>query len=292
MNRMNAQKAGLNRNVDNHAPFSVSMCVYEKDNPQWFDRALESVAVEQTVKPFEIVLVVDGPVPPEIDDVIFKYAKTCDERHIFFNVIRLEKNQGHGNARRRSVSSCSTEIIAIMDADDVSDCHRFQTQLPLLNQGIDICGGNIAEFIGEESNIVSHRNVPVEDDAIKEFAKKRCPFNQVTVMFKKKVYEKAGGYMDWYQDEDYYLWLRMMKIGAVFANTGSVLVNVRIGDKMYQRRGGLKYYRSERKLQKYMLKEKMISLPRYVLNCSMRFVIQVLMPSRMRGWFFKKMARS
>ena len=272
--------------------FSLSICVYGKDNSSWFDRALESVTVKQTLKPSEIVLVVDGPVPPEIDDVISKYVKVCDDSNIVFKVIRFDKNQGHGNARRCSVSNCSSEIIAIMDSDDIADCYRFQTQLPLFNQGVDICGGNISEFIGEESNIVSYRNVPSDDENIKAFAKKRCPFNQMTVMFKKAIYEKAGGYIDWYQNEDYFLWLRMMKVGAVFANTGSILVNVRVGKEMYQRRGGLKYYRSEKRLQKYMLAEKMISVPRYFINCFKRFIVQVLMPNRVRGWVFKKMARS
>ena len=45
------------------------MCVYNGDNPQWFNEALRSV-VDQTCPPSEIVLVVDGPINNELSDVI------------------------------------------------------------------------------------------------------------------------------------------------------------------------------------------------------------------------------
>jgi hypothetical protein len=53
------------------------MCVYGGDNPEWFDTALGSV-IDQTVKPNEIVLVVDGPVPDSIQNVIDKYSSICN----------------------------------------------------------------------------------------------------------------------------------------------------------------------------------------------------------------------
>ena len=62
------QNMGHGKDVD--IPFfSVAMCVYGKDNPDWFDKALCSV-IDQTVQPDEIVLVVDGPIPDSIQNVI------------------------------------------------------------------------------------------------------------------------------------------------------------------------------------------------------------------------------
>ena len=163
-----------------------------------------------------------------------------------------------------------------MDADDVSLPNRFEEQIKYFMQTeIDIVGGNISEFVGDESNIVAYRKVPMIDSEIKEDMKKRCPLNQMTVMFRKSVYEKAGGYIDWYCDEDYYLWLRMMQKDAVFANTGTVLVNVRVGADMYRRRGGLKYFKSEAKLQKYMLDNKIIGIATFFMNVCKRLIVQV-----------------
>lgn len=76
-----------------------------------------------------------------------------------------------------------------------------------------------------------------------------------------------------------------------FANIDDVLVNVRVGEDMYRRRGGWKYFKSEFKLQRYMKKNKIIGFVTYFMNVMKRLVIQVLLPNRIRGWVFKKFAR-
>ena len=65
----------LNNYIMEHQPFSVAMSVYKNDSPVYFDRALESITDQQTIKPDEIVLVVDGPVPEETNGIIEKYSK-------------------------------------------------------------------------------------------------------------------------------------------------------------------------------------------------------------------------
>ena len=71
----------------------------------------------------------------------------------------------------------------------------------------------------------------------------------------------------------------MALAGKRFANVPEDLVNVRVGDEMYRRRGGWRYFRSEAKLQGLMLEKQ-------------RLALQVLMPNRLRGWVFRKFARS
>jgi glycosyltransferase involved in cell wall biosynthesis len=211
---------------------------------------------------------------------------------VSLKIIKLEKKSGHGIARRTSLENCSHDVIALMDADDICVSNRFEEELKFLSRTeADIIGGDIAEFIDTVENIVGYRKVPQTDEQLKQYIKKRCPFNQMTVMFRKDVYSAVGGYLDWYCDEDYYLWLRMMQKGAKFANTGTVLVNVRVGNEMYQRRGGTKYFRSEAKLQKYMLDKKIINFPTYVVNVLKRLILQLLMPNKIRGWIFQKFAR-
>lgn len=268
--------------------FSLSMCVYKGDNPKHFDESLDSI-FSQTVLPDEIILVVDGPVSEETDSVIQKYQSESNT----FKVIRLEKNMGHGNARRKGLESCSYDIVALMDADDICVPERFEKQIEEFKKdsGLDIVGGQITEFIDDVNNVVGIREVPVTDHEIKDYMKKRCPVNQMTVMFKKSSVDKAGGYIDWFCEEDYYLWLRMAIKGMKFKNLPETLVNVRVGKEMYIRRGGVKYFKSEARLQKFMLENKIIGYKRYILNVSQRLVLQVLMPNRLRGWVFRKFAR-
>lgn len=269
-------------------PFSVAICVYGGDNAEHFKLALDSI-LYQTVKPDEVVLVVDGPVPNALDIVISEYEKlSC------FKVIRLKENQGHGIARRTCLSNCTHDIVALMDADDISIPTRFEKQLTVLNENpsLSVVGGNIAEFIDSQDNIVGYRNVPSNDEDIKIYLKTRCPMNQVTVMFRKTDIEEAGGYLDWYCEEDYYLWIRMLLKGMCFSNVSEVLVYVRVGKEMYRRRGGMKYFKSEAKLQKYMLKNEIINLPTYISNVGKRLVVQVLLPDSVRSWIFQKIART
>ena len=123
---------------------------------------------------------------------------------------------------------------------------------------MDVLGGQIDEFIGEPTNVVGRRTVPQTDTEIKQYLKTRCPFNQMTVMMKSKTVQEAGGDIDWYCNEDYYLWARMTEQGMIFANLPDNLVNVRVGENMYARRGGWKYFKSEAKLQKYMYNHNLI----------------------------------
>lgn len=268
-------------------PFSVCMCVYGKDDPAYFDTAVRSI-LNQTQVPDEVVLVVDGPVPETLDAIIAAY-----EKNPVFRVIRLSENQGHGNARRVGLKNCSHELVALMDADDISLPDRFEKQLRLFcaDSEAAVVGGQIAEFIEDPETVVGYRKVPETDTDIKNDLKQRCPFNQVTAMMKRSKVEQVGGYLDWYCNEDYYLWVRLYLAGAKFANVPDVLVNVRVGADMYQRRGGWKYFCSEFRMQNFMLKNRVIPIPTYLVNVAKRLVVQVLLPNRIRGWVFQKFAR-
>ena len=205
--------------------------------------------------------------------------------------VYLPTNQGHGNARRASLDNCSNELVALMDADDISVKDRFEKQLSVFRslKFVDIVGGQITEFIGEPCNVIGKRVVPENDAEIKEYMKKRCPMNQVSVMFKKSFVQKVGGYIDWFCEEDYYLWIRMAEANGVFANVPDTLVNVRVGNEMSSRRGGWKYFSSESKLQSYMLKKRIISYPRYLYNIAIRFAGEVAIPNTLRTRLFKLM---
>lgn len=208
---------------------------------------------------------------------------------IAFKVITLKKNRGLGIARKVSIKNCTNELVAIMDADDISMHTRFEKQLNAFVEDSELSavGGQITEFIGTEENISGIRKVPLEHKSICTFMKKRCPFNHMSVMLKKSDVEKSGGYKDWYCNEDYYLWLRMMQKNCRFKNLPDVLVNVRVGDEMSARRGGMKYFLSEYRLQNYMLKKHIISVPRYVYNVLLRFGGEVLASDKLRARLFK-----
>ncbi|MCI8730343.1 MAG: glycosyltransferase [Lachnospiraceae bacterium] len=272
-----------------HIKFSVAISIYKNDKSKYFKRAMDSITIEQTVSPSEVILVVDGPVSGKLAETIKYY----EDEITYLKVVHLEKNVGLGEALRVAVEHCSYEWIARMDADDISLPTRFEQQLSYIRHHpeISIVGGDITEFINREENIVGRRCVPQKDFEIREYMKRRCALNHMSVMYRKEAVLAAGGYLSWYHNEDYYLWIRMWLQGAIFGNTGTVLVNVRVGDEMYRRRGGRRYYESEKALQLYMIIHKMIDRRLYVCNICKRWIVQVLLPNQIRGWVFQKFAR-
>lgn len=267
------------------------MSVYQNDKTEYVVRSIESITANQTRCPDEVVLVVDGPVSSELQFFISKYEQLSTP---VFKIIRLSENNGLGNALRIGVEQATNEIIARMDSDDISVSNRFEKQIEYMetHPECDSLGGQISEFIDEESNVVGFRKVPCSHTEIFMWLKGRCPFNHMSVMMRRSRVLACGNYMDWYCNEDYYLWIRMALVGCRFANLPDTLVNVRAGKDMCARRGGWRYFKSEAALQKYMLANKVISPFRYLFNVSVRFVVQVMMPNRVRGFIFRTMLRS
>lgn len=265
------------------------MSVYKNDNPDDFRMAVHSIYQDQSVKPSEIILVQDGPIPTKLKAVVDDLTTEIP----VMKVVVFEENKGHAAARQAGLENSTNDLVAIMDADDISVSNRFEMTLKSFGQHSDITvvGGNIREFIGEVSNVVGSRIVPKEDREIKEYLKDRCPMNLVTVMYNKKKVQEVGGFIDWYCEEDYYLWIRLALAGHKFHNIQENLVNVRVGEEMYHRRGGWKYFKSEAKLQHYMWKNHVIGFIRFIYNVSIRFAVQVAMPNALRGWVFRMFAR-
>ena len=267
---------------------SVLMSVYKNDIAQNVKTAVESI-INQTYRPSQVVIVVDGPVPDETTKTLEELKELYSEVEIY----PLEQNVGLGNALKDGMTHCVNEIVARMDSDDIAVEDRFEKQIKKFEEDseLSIVGSNIAEFIGDKDNIVSIRSVPENHDDICKYLKKRCPFNHMTVMFKKSEVEKAGGYLHWFYNEDSYLWARMYLAGCKFANIPENLVYARINEATFQRRGGYKYYKSERDLFKFMYKNKIIGWGEYQKAKAIRFVIQVLMPNSVRKYVFLKMMR-
>lgn len=268
--------------------FSVLMSVYKNDKADFLKKALDSV-IYQTLKPSEIVLVQDGPLTKDLFNIIDNYVKKCPN---LIKIINLENNLGLGKALKIGLEKCSNNIVARMDADDISKKDRFEKQIKYLeeNKDIDVVGSWISEFDGEESNIYAYRKLPTNFDQIKEFAKKRNPLNHVTVMFRKNKVINVGSYKGIIGFEDYYLWVRMLLNGSKFYNIPEYLVNVRAGKEMIKRRGGLNYIKNELKLQKKFLKIGFINKKEFVFNILTRSIIRLL-PANIRNFVYQKALR-
>jgi glycosyltransferase involved in cell wall biosynthesis len=265
--------------------FSVLMSIYAKENPRFLEECLDSIFC-QTVLPNEIVMVKDGPLTAELEVVLERYDKKYPS---FFVFVPLEKNVGLGLALREGILHCSNELIARVDTDDINRSDRFERQLLEFekNEKLDVCGCSMAEFEHSIDKIVCRRSVPIDDSSIKKYQKKRDDVNHPTVMYKKTAVLKAGNYQSCLLMEDSLLWVNMMINGAVFFNIDEDLYFFRIGEKMFERRGGYAYYKKYKAARKRIRKTGFISWWDYRFSLFAQFVV-ALLPNKVRGWVFKK----
>lgn len=214
--------------------YSVLMSVYQYDRADYVIEAIESM-LNQTCPCEQFVIVEDGFIPLELEEVINHYGKKMPD---IFTIVKLKKNGGLGNALNQGIKQCRNELIARMDADDISLPGRCEKQLRAFrnNPKISILGGQINEFVDRKDNIVSSRIVPLDYEQIKRFARKRSPFNHVTVMYRKSVIESLGGYVTYQRKEDLELFVRAVHEGVYAENIADPLVLVRVGEDNLKRR--------------------------------------------------------
>ncbi len=268
--------------------FSVLMSVYYKEKPEYFDKAIESI-LNQTVQPSEIVIVEDGPIGEELEQVIKKYTKKYKK---LFKIYPQEKNMGLGIALNKGLEKCTYELVARMDTDDISLENRFEEELKMFqqDQDLDIVGALIQEYDSEMKKKESIRAVPETDDKIKKFLKNRNAMNHMTVMYKRSKVLNAGGYMDCPFFEDYYLWCRMANNKCKFYNIQKVLAHVRAGLSMIDRRGGLKYFKSIKNFYTNLLNIGFITKSEYRKNLMIRYSVAAS-PIFLRKMFYKTVLR-
>ncbi len=264
------------------------MSVYAKDCPAWVAQALDSV-LANSVKPAEIILVIDGPVPSDLQVILNDFSTKYPQIKLF----PLAKNGGLGPALAYGLQQCTHELVARMDADDISLPDRFEKQLAYFaaHPNTAVLGGQIQEIDGDSLQPVAIRAVPQSDEKIKQFLKSRSPFNHMAVMYKKSKVLAAGSYGNYYFMQDYFLWAHMAAKGFEMANLPDILVNARVNDALYKRRGGWKYFKRSWSISSKLRELGLISYPRHLFNLGVRFCAQVLIPDSVRGYFYKKVLR-
>ena len=235
---------------------SILMCVYRGDNPQYLDKALESVKIQSGFF-YELIIVEDGILPSELKKVINKFKKL-----IKIKQISLNKNVGLPRALNIGLNQSNTKWIARFDSDDICDINRFKYLNEIIknhSNEIDVFGTYMKEFEDKVDDQNKIRYVPLKQKDIKKRLILSNPMNHISVVFRRSLIEKYC-----YQEnqfyplisgfEDYALWVKLLNEGVRFRNFPMVTVYARVGDEMLKRRGGLKYILNEMKFRKFSFK--------------------------------------
>lgn len=249
------------------APFTLLISTWARDQPAHLREAVLSSTTSQTRPPAEVVLVQDGPVP---DTLAAEIAHLTEVLPMPLVHLALDDNVGLGPALDAGLAASSHEIVARMDADDVSMPDRFERQVALVEAGADIVGSGLLEFGTSVEDVVGRRTPPTDPDEIRRVIRFRDPFNHPTVVYRRSAVLAAGGYTDMALLEDYLLFARMVEGGAVPANLAEPLVYYRVGEGAYARRGGTDLLRSELRLQRRFRELGITSRTEYLRNVAVR----------------------
>lgn len=265
--------------------FSVLMSVYEKENPKFLEKSLESI-FNQTLKPDEVIVMKDGILPENLNCVIEKFMRIHGEIVTY----QFEKNVKLGRCLKKGVELCSHNIIARMDSDDIASINRFEMQYYFLmnNKNISVVGSQIQEFYEDE--LLGIKIMPITHDEIKKYSKRRNPINHMTVMFRKNDVLKAGNYEHLPLVEDYLLWSKMLMNGFIFNNLPHVLVKARTGKDMYSRRGGFQYFKTHLNLRKKQREMGLLSRFEFFIAVSISFGFAII-PNIARKVLYVKFLR-
>lgn len=229
----------MNKNDYN---YSVLMSVYIKENPEYFRQSIESM-LNQTLVPEQFVIVKDGPLSDELNEIIDVYFSMYKD---MFTIVPLKENVGLGRALDEGLKYCRNELVARMDADDISLTERCEKQVQVFKEDNDLCiiGTMIDEFYDNPNNVVSSRIVPVKHEDIVKFMRRRSPFNHPSVMFKKSEVIRCGGYGKFRHKQDLDLFSRMVNYGCKTGNIDESLVLFRSNEGNFKRRKSWSYCKS------------------------------------------------
>lgn len=267
--------------------FSVLMSIYKAEKPSYLTMSLNSV-LNQTLQASEIIIVEDGPLTTDLYAILDEF----ESKNPIIRRLRLSENHGLGYALCEGLKYCRYELVARMDTDDICKPNRFEVQVEFMekNYEVDVLGTWIDEFFDVKENVVSIRKVPEGSKGLYEFGKKRNPMNHPTVMFRKSSVLKAGSYQTCMLLEDYYLWVKMLKMGMVFYNIQESLLYFRLSHDIYKRRGGLKYAITEVKFQIELHKIGYLTIFETIRNIASRFFVRV-MPVCIRRRIYRRLLR-
>lgn len=268
--------------------FSVLQSVYAKDNPEFLDKTLNSLK-EQTVCAKEIILVKDGPISPELDNIIQKWKE-----YLPLKVVGYEVNKGLAHALNFGLQFINTSLIARMDSDDICNKERFEKQLLFFENNTDcsICGTALKEFYIEKNSTIIEklRLYPERTTKESESLFKGTPLGHPTVMMKTELLKKYKYNENTSMNEDIDLWFRLIKDNIIIYNIQEPLLNFRITDGTFKRRSIKKAF-SEFKIYYRNLFELFGIKPKLVLPF-IRLFIRFLPPFITKKLYFSNLRTS
>ena len=200
---------------------SIVVPVFEP-HPVYFRQAIDSL-LAQTFTDIEVIVVED----PSLRSGRAMLEGVDDSRLRYFaNSERTSLPRQHN----RGLAEARAPFICRFDADDVCEPQRVEKELAFLQAHPDISVvGSALTIIDEAGRVIGERRYPTEHEAIVSAMHRFNPIANSSVMFRREVYERFGGWRDApLPAQDYEWYSRLAAGGARFANLAEPMVRYRL----------------------------------------------------------------
>lgn len=186
--------------MNNHL-VTVLLPVYNEK--KFVGKAIQSI-IDQIFPDWQLFVIDDGSTDGTWD--IINQFSLIDSRIFCF---RNEKNCGISNSLNFGIARTNTKYIARMDADDYSYPNRLGTQLAFMeaNEEIDVLGAG-ARLVSIDGSEIGFHLRPTNQKDLNAKIHLQTPFIHPTIFAKTSFFKKWPYSNDFYQCEDYELWLR------------------------------------------------------------------------------------
>jgi glycosyltransferase involved in cell wall biosynthesis len=191
-----------------NAPLVTVICLCY--NQKHFVReAVESV-INQSYAPVQIIVVDDASTDGSRDSI-----NQLKRLYPQLEVLLLNENMGNCRAFNRGLALAKGEYLIDLAADDVLLPNRIKIGVDALQQagddyGVHFCDAELIDetgaFLNHHSDKYPHHTIPQGD--IYEQVIKRYFICPPTIMFRKYVMDKLGGYDETLAYEDFDFWIR------------------------------------------------------------------------------------
>ena len=199
--------------------YAISLVVSPSDGPELLAKSLKSLEI-QSVYPDEIVLLKNGLLSP-IQEIIIEdfFSRIVYKKLILLSNITLD----FGDALNKCISQVSSTYLIRHDPDDISLPNRVE-KLKEFSQknAVDIIHSSILEF-NRETGFMRKSGSSLDANHFRNFII-RNPIAHSSVMFKVSKILEVGGYTNVSFAEDYYLWLKLLKLNTSFGFIDDALV--------------------------------------------------------------------
>lgn len=192
----------------------VSIVIPCYNHEDFVQDCIESI-IKQTYQNIELIIIDDGSRDSSVDKIRQLISK-CEHRFVRFE-FRNRDNKGLSNTLNEALKWCQGKYYSPIASDDIMLENKTQIQVDFLEENRNV----VAVFGGVE--LIDNNNHKIDKWLKKD---KNYHFEQIfmhehdlpapTAMMRLDIVKKVGGYPQDLVIEDWYMWLKLSKIGDIY----------------------------------------------------------------------------